>query len=126
MIPQHSIATPGAASIPLSAANVTQLAGQLLERGALRRTPAGIPVLEFLLTHRSTQLEAEVERQVECEMNCIAAGPPAQALTAANPGDRLHLTGFLASRSLKRRAPVLHVSKIEFIEGTENGFQTQG
>ncbi|HLA34888.1 MAG TPA: primosomal replication protein N [Rhodocyclaceae bacterium] len=121
MISQRHIPAP-----PPSVANLTQLSGQLLERGALRRTPAGIPVLEFLLTHRSTQLEAEVERQVECEMSCIAAGTPAQALNAANPGDRLHLTGFLASRSLKRRAPVLHVSKIEFIEGTENGFQTQG
>ena len=42
--------------------NLTQLSGRLLERGALRRTPAGIPVLEFLLAHVSTQVEADVER----------------------------------------------------------------
>jgi len=105
--------------------NLTQLSGRLLERGALRRTPAGIPVLEIVLAHVSTQVEADVERRVECEMACVAMGRPAQVLLAAKPGDQLELAGFLAARSLKRRSPILHVTTVEFIEGTENGIQTE-
>ena len=105
--------------------NLTQLSGRLLERGALRRTPAGIPVVEFLLAHVSTQVEADVERRVECEMACVALGRPAQALLAAKVGDGIRLAGFLAARSLKRRSPILHVNTVEFVEGTENGIQTE-
>ncbi|MCF8198901.1 MAG: primosomal replication protein N [Sulfuritalea sp.] len=107
-----------------SPCNLTQLSGRLLERGALRRTPAGIPVLEFVLAHVSTQVEAEVERKVECEMACVAMGQAAQVLLAAKPGYGVKLGGFLAARSLKRRSPILHVNTVEFVEGTENGIQT--
>ncbi len=91
----------------------------------MRRTPAGVPVLEFLLQHVSTQVEAGSERKVECEMACVAVGQLAQVLVAAKPGDGLHVGGFLAARSLKRRSPILHVNTIEFVEGTENGIQTE-
>ena len=97
--------------------NLTQLSGSLLERGALRRTPAGIPVLEFLLAHVSTQIEAESERSVECEMACVAVGMAANVLAAAKPGDTVRLSGFLAAKSLKRRSPILHVNTVEFVEG---------
>lgn len=105
--------------------NLTQLSGRLLERSALRRTPAGIPVLEFTLAHSSTQFESNLERKVECEMDCVAVGRPAQVLAAVKPGDALQLGGFLAARSLKRRSPILHVNTVEFVEGTENGIQTK-
>lgn len=105
--------------------NLTQLSGRLLERGALRRTPAGVPVLEFTLAHDSIQTESDVERKVECEMACVAVGQPAQILVTVKPGDALKLSGFLADRSLKRRTPILHVNTIEFVEGTENGIQTE-
>ena len=101
------------------------MSGHLLQRGALRRTPAGIPVLEIVLAHVSIQVEVDVERRVECEMGCVAMGRPAQVLLAAKPGDKLQLAGFLAARSLKRRSPILHVTTVEFIEGTENGIQTE-
>lgn len=105
--------------------NLTRLSGRLLERGALRRTPAGIPVLEFTLLHSSTQFESDCRRKVECEVNCVAAGQSAQVLVAIKPGDALRLSGFLAARSLKQRNLILHVNTVEFIEGTENGFQTK-
>lgn len=105
--------------------NLTQLSGRLLERGALRRTPAGVPVLEFTLLHSSTQSEADCKRKVECEVDCVAAGQSAQVLAAVKPGDGLRLSGFLAARSLKQRSLILHVNTVEFIEGTENGFQTK-
>ena len=67
------------------------------------------------------QTEAGSERQVECEMACVALGQPAQVLAGAKPGDAVKLSGFLAARSLKSRTPVLHVHTIEFVEGNDNG-----
>ena len=107
------------------AANRIELTGKLLERGVLRYTPAGLPALEFRLGHESEQSEAEKPRKVECEMACLALGPPALLLKDAAPGDMLALTGFIAARSVKSRSPVLHVTNIEFVEGNENGIQTE-
>jgi primosomal replication protein N len=100
---------------------VVELAGQLLERGALRHTPAGIAVLEFRLLHASQQEEAGGQRRVECEMPCVAMGQPALLLADAKPGTALRTKGFMAARSLKNRSPVLHVNKIEFMEGNHHG-----
>lgn len=93
------------------------LSGTLLERGALRYTPAGVPAIEFKLTHQSEQIEAGMPRKVECEISCIALGSAANLMNATKPGDGLKLGGFIAARSLKIRTPVLHVNTIEFLEG---------
>ena len=64
-------------------------------------------------------------RRVECEIQAVALGNPARLLAAAKLGDSVAVTGFLAAKSLKSQAPVLHVIEIEFKEGNENGIQTQ-
>jgi primosomal replication protein N len=102
------------------------LSGRLLERGALRHTPAGVAVVEFRLGHVSQQIEAGTPRRVECEMRCVVLGPMANLLADSKPGDGLKIGGFLAARSLKNPAPVLHVNTLEFFEGNQNGFQTEG
>jgi primosomal replication protein N len=103
--------------MPERFSNLIQLSGTLLERGALRYTPAGLPVIEFRLTHQSEQQEAELARRVECEMPCLAMGKLANLVTAVQPGDGLWISGFLAARSLKVKTLVLHVNEIEFFEG---------
>lgn len=109
--------------------NRVELAGTLQERGPLRHTPAGIPVIEFQIAHESEQLEAGSIRRVVCEIAGVALGATALLLKEVAPGSALRANGFLASRSLKRKTPVLHVTHIEFIENfgrdVENGFQTQ-
>jgi primosomal replication protein N len=57
-------------------------------------------------------------------MNAVAVGINANLLVNAALGDPLRLSGFLAAKSLKNRAIVLHVNEIEFQEGTGNGIQT--
>lgn len=99
-----------------TAANRTQLTGRLLERGNLRYTPAGVPVIEFRITHESEQIEATAPRRVECEIACVALGATALLLKEASPGMAVTANGFLASRSLKQKTPVLHVTQIEFAE----------
>jgi len=99
-----------------TASNRTELSGTLLERGNLRYTPAGIPVIEFRIAHQSEQIEAAASRRVECEIACVALGPIALLLKESSPGCALTAEGFLASRSLKQKTPVLHVTNIEFVE----------
>lgn len=110
-------------------ANRTELAGILQERGPLRHTPAGIPVIEFEIAHESEQLEAGGMRRVKCEIAGVALGTTAWQLKGVALGSTVRVSGFLASRSLKRKTPILHVTHIEFIENIgrdiENGFQTQ-
>ena len=93
----------------------------MLERGSLRHTPAGVPVLEFRLLHGSEQTEAGVPRKVECELPCVAVGLTARLMTDTRPGDLLKVGGFLAAKSLRSRTPVLHVNTIEFMEGSHHG-----
>ena len=107
---------PDAEGTESLAANRTKLAGRLLERGSLRYTPAGIPVIEFRVAHVSEQIEAATSRRVECELACVAVGPTALLLKETSPSAGLIVSGFLAARSLKQKTPVLHVTTIEFAE----------
>jgi primosomal replication protein N len=93
------------------------LSGRLLERGALRHTPAGIAVVEFRIAHASEQMEAGLPRRVECQMPCVLLGPMANLLSDAKPGDGIQVGGFLAAKSLTNPAPILHVNTMEFLEG---------
>ena len=93
----------------------------MVERKALRYTPAGVPVSEGRLQHSSTQVESGKQRQVEVEIAVLGLGESARWLQAAPLGGAVKVTGFLAARSLKSRTPVLHVNSIEFLEGNENG-----
>jgi primosomal replication protein N len=115
--PRRRLPLPDKAQGNANPANLIRLSGVLLERGAKRYTPAGLPAIEFRLTHQSEQLEAESLRKVECEMPCVALGAMANLMAATKPGDGLVVSGFLAARSLKVRSPVLHVTTIEFLEG---------
>lgn len=99
-----------------SEANRCALSGLLLERGSLRYTPAGVPVVEFRVGHASEQIEAGKPRRVECELACVAVGPSALLLKESAPGASMTVSGFLAARSLKQKTPVLHVTAIEFNE----------
>lgn len=92
---------------------------------ALRRTPAGVPALEFRLEHCSRQVEAGQEREVRCEFAVLAMGDAALKAQAFRPGEWVSVTGFFAARSARHSGLVLHVNTIEKLEGTENGFQTE-
>ena len=83
----------------------------------MRYTPAGVPVSEGLLQHRSAQTESGTERLVEVEIAVVALGEPARWLQAVSLGGAINVTGFLAAKSRNSRMPVLHVNSIEFLEG---------
>ena len=106
-------------------ANELRLDARIAELLPLRRTPAGVPIAACGLAHESKQDEAGMARDVSVELQAVAVGELASVLAGASPGMRIRATGFLAAKSLRSRTPVLHLSKIEFLEGNENGFQAQ-
>ncbi|MDX5411321.1 MAG: primosomal replication protein N [Thauera sp.] len=101
------------------------LEAELVELQPIRLTPAGIPVSGCALKHASKQVEAGVPRDVSMELQAVAIGELARMLAAAVPGMSVRVSGFLAARSQRSRSLVLHLDKIEFLEGTKNGFQVE-
>jgi len=97
--------------------NRVELVGSLIERLALRYTPAGVPVTECRIRHESEQIEAGSPRRVECEIPAIGLGDPAKWLQAATPGAEIRVAGFLAAKSRNSKQLVLHIERIEFLEG---------
>lgn len=100
--------------------NHLTITGSIIELARLRHTPAGVPVLNFRIAHTSEQIEAGMPRKVECELQAVALGQSALLLRGARPGDGVKLGGFLAAKSTRSMQPVLHVERIEFLEGTNH------
>jgi len=103
--------------------NSFEIDGVLIELGQMRYSPGGVPVLAGRIEHRSRQAEAGLERDVGLELQVVAIGDKARLLAVARLGSLARLTGFLAAKSLRSRAPVLHIDTIEFLEGTNHGIQ---
>jgi len=83
----------------------------------LRYTPAGIAALEFKLAHESEQEEAGKRRAVNAEVSAIAFETQAKLLAGRPLGSPVKVEGFLGAKSKRSARLVLHVTKIEFIEG---------
>jgi len=88
-----------------------------VELGALRYTPAGMPAVEFRLAHESEQDEAGGKRKVQAELGAVAFDAQARLMAGAKLGVQARFEGFLAAKSKRSQRLVLHVTKIEFLEG---------
>jgi primosomal replication protein N len=97
--------------------NRVELSGTLMALGALRHTPAGIPVVEFRLRHESERHEAGSLRRVAAEVEAIAFETEARLLAAAPLDSRIRVEGFLCAKSRRSKRPVLHATRIEFVQG---------
>ncbi|NEX59900.1 primosomal replication protein N [Noviherbaspirillum galbum] len=93
--------------------NQLQLIASIAERDVLRYTPAGIPIVSAILLHRSDQVEAGIQRQVEFEIAAIAAGEISGTLDRAALGETLRFTGFLARKNRNSKSLVFHLTGIE-------------
>jgi primosomal replication protein N len=94
-----------------------QLAGRLVERDALRQTPAGVDVIAFRMLHESQAMEAGGLRDVRAEVDAVAFEGQARLLAGCALDARLAVEGFLCARSRRSKRLVLHVTKLEFTEG---------
>ena len=87
------------------------ISGVVLSIEPIRYTPAGIPLLSFVLQHASEQIEAGLKRKVECEINAVAIGDI--ATQHIQQGSLIKVKGFLAKRSAKSNHLVLHVEQLQ-------------
>ncbi len=94
--------------------NQTKISGVLLNKQPIRYTPAGIPLVSFVLQHQSQQTEAGMRRQVMCEVQIMALAEMALVADQLQVGSPIQVTGFLAKRSMKSTQLVLHVINIEY------------
>ena len=95
--------------------NTVGLTATLAAVEHLRHTPAGLPVVEFILRHASGQTEAGHQRTVEFEIAAKAAGDLATLIAELQPGRQVAVQGFLNRKHRLSRQMVLHVTNIEVI-----------
>jgi primosomal replication protein N len=93
--------------------NAVALSGELTAIEPLRHTPAGIPLLNFKVAHRSQQTEAGYKRQVDCEMNGIAMGEVAVEMSRLGVGQAVRLNGFLNRKNRMSAQLILHVTQAQ-------------
>lgn len=93
--------------------NAVALSGELVVIEPMRHTPAGIPLVNFRLRHRSQQTEAGYRRQAECEIGGVAVGEQATMMSHMHQGDTVSLEGFLNRKNRMSRELMLHVTKAE-------------
>lgn len=98
-----------------SAVNRFEVQGLISELSPLRYTPAGVPVLEFLLSHESEAIEAGQPRRIALSLVVVAMGDLAQMVGTMRLGCKVRLQGFLApvrKDSQKYRLHAQHIQQI--------------
>jgi primosomal replication protein N len=88
------------------------LTAQIVERAALRFTPAGLPALDMSLRHVSDVAQLGSPRKVAFEIRARAIGPVTEALLAAELGVDHAFEGFLGAQR-NGRGIVFHIQSIE-------------
>ena len=106
--------------------NALTLEGVLAHVEPLRHTPAGLPLLQFRLAHKSLQIEAGYKRQVECEVDCVALGEAAMHLSRLAAGVEISATGFLNRKHRMSAQLVLHATQTQLLKEANHGNDEQG
>jgi primosomal replication protein N len=96
--------------------NQLKLVASILEKSALRYSPAGIPIANAILVHSSMQIQAGVERQVEMEIAVLAAGEISKSFLAIELGQVQEFTGFLARKNRNSKSLVFHITEFKNVE----------
>jgi primosomal replication protein N len=87
------------------------LSATMLERGALRYTPAGLPALDMVLTHESEVQQAGHPRRVSLEIKAVAIGDITAPLGRLTLGSQASFAGFLAS-ARNGRGSIFHITEL--------------
>ena len=88
------------------------LSAVLVERGALRYTPAGLPALDLGLQHESEVMQDGALRKVSVEIKGRAMGSITERLAALELGSAHGFAGFLGSMR-NGRGVVFHVTELD-------------
>ncbi len=95
--------------------NRLEVEGQVLEQSPVRYTPAGVPVLEFLLSHESEVSEAGVPRRIAFALQILVMGDLVQMAGTIGLGTTVRIQGFIAP--VRKDSPKfrLHAQRIQQI-----------
>jgi len=88
------------------------MTARIVERGALRFTPAGLPALDVSLRHESSISQPDSVRKLAFEIRGRAVGAVADLLGKAELGVEHDFQGFLGSQR-NGRGIVFHIQTIE-------------
>jgi primosomal replication protein N len=88
------------------------LSAQVVERGALRYTPAGLPALYLSLKHESEVSEDGHPRKLQLELKAVGIGAITKALGAMALGSNGQFAGFLAT-ARNGRGLRFHITSVE-------------
>ena len=88
----------------------------VVARESLRYTPAGIPVVDATLAHRSEVIHAGQPRQLEFDIAISFAGPVAGLADALAAGSAIEASGFIAPRRRQAKSLVFHVTRFTELE----------
>jgi len=87
------------------------LTAQLVERGAMRYTPAGLPALDLSLKHESEVTQDGQPRKVSLEIRGRGIGAITQRLAGLDIGSTHGFAGFLGPQR-NGRGIVFHVTEL--------------
>lgn len=88
------------------------LTAHLVERGAVRYTPAGLPALDLSLKHESEVTEDGKIRKVSMEIRARAIGEITQRVSTIEMGSKHGFAGFLGSQR-SGRGVLFHVTELD-------------
>jgi primosomal replication protein N len=88
------------------------LTAAIVERSALRFTPAGLPALDVSLKHESEIIQLGEKRKVSVELRAKAVGALTEALLTAPLGVEHGFEGFVGSQR-NGRGVVFHIQNIK-------------
>jgi primosomal replication protein N len=88
------------------------LTAQMVSRGALRTTPAGLPALDLSLKHESQVTQQGQPRKVSFEIRARAVGDITARLARLEMGSSHGFAGFLGSQR-NGRGVVFHVTELD-------------
>ena len=94
------------------ARNQLVISGEIVVLESLRYTPAGVARVALTLSHCSQQPEANVQRQVQCEVQALAFAEMADKVAQFAVGQQVKIRGFLAQQSLRSRQLIVHINDI--------------
>jgi primosomal replication protein N len=94
--------------------NRLELIARIDSISILRYSPVGIPVLDFMLLHESTVVEANEPRKIQLEMKSIAIGILAERVQGFELGSIWLFDGFLGS-SKNKKSVVFHIQEIRTV-----------
>lgn len=88
------------------------LQASVVEKSAMRYTPAGLPALDFSLRHESQVTQNGTPRQVSMEIKARAVGDITASLSRLELGSSHGFAGFLGSQR-NGKGVVFHVTELD-------------